>query len=85
MPDGIKQLRGKTSLPSTSKNHLITKKISGISKFSIQLKCHLKQANLTLDTTSFRAFSGLFANFKAASVVAPDDIPTYMEKDRFSS
>ncbi|KAL9379119.1 hypothetical protein Peur_027601 [Populus x canadensis] len=33
-------------------------------------------------TTSFPAFSGLFANFIAASVVAPDDIPTYMEKDR---
>jgi hypothetical protein len=36
-------------------------------------------------TTSFPAFSGLFANFIAASVVAPDDIPANMEKDWFSS
>lgn len=47
MPDGIEQLRGNISLPGTSKNHLIGKKINGISKFTVPSKCHLKQAHLT--------------------------------------
>jgi len=47
MPDGIKQLRGNISLPGTSKNHLIGKKINGISRFTVPSKCHLKQAHLT--------------------------------------
>jgi hypothetical protein len=45
--------------PVLSKNHLITKKINGISKFSVQLKCHLKQASLT----SHSQFPSIFWSF----------------------